>query len=111
MLGFFAAAFTGCATKKIDWTARVGHYTFDQAVLEFGPPDKQAKLQDGTLVAEWLTYRGRHQTFIAPGSYGCCGPYYSTAYPTVIDTSTPDYFLRLIFDPAGGLKDWRRFAR
>ena len=46
-------ALTGCATRnKIDWSARVGNYTFDQTVLELGPPDKQTKLSDGTVVAE-----------------------------------------------------------
>lgn len=46
----------GCATTpKIDWDSRVGHYTYDQAVLELGPPDKAAELSDGTLVAEWFS--------------------------------------------------------
>ena len=45
---------TGCASMRADWGARVGHYTYDQAVTDMGPPDKQAKLTDGTLVAEWL---------------------------------------------------------
>ncbi len=52
-----AALAVGCATSKIDWAGRVGTYTFDQAVLDLGPPDKQAKLTDGTVVAEWLTRR------------------------------------------------------
>lgn len=53
---------TGCATQKINWAGRVGAYTFDQAVVELGPPDKQAKLTDGSVVAEWLTRRGNRQT-------------------------------------------------
>ncbi|HEV2434793.1 MAG TPA: hypothetical protein VG077_02235 [Verrucomicrobiae bacterium] len=57
-LAFAALVVAGCATTKpIDWSGRVGTYTFDQAVTEIGPPDKQAKLSDGRTVAEWITHR------------------------------------------------------
>jgi hypothetical protein len=53
-----AAFFVGCSTTKpIAWNSRVGTYTFDQAVTELGPPDKQAKLSDGRTVAKWITHR------------------------------------------------------
>ncbi len=42
----------------MDWNSRVGSYTYDQAVTELGPPDKQAKLDDGKTVAEWITHHG-----------------------------------------------------
>jgi hypothetical protein len=51
-----ALVLAGCVTQKIDWSARVGNYTYDQAVMELGPPDKSAKLTDGTVVADWLTH-------------------------------------------------------
>jgi hypothetical protein len=56
---FLTIAFVaGCkTTPPIDWNSRVGTYTFDQAVTDFGPPDKQAKLSDGKTVAEWITHR------------------------------------------------------
>ena len=71
----------GCAaTKKIDWGSRVGNYTFDQAVIDLGPPDKQAKLSDGSTVAEWRTSRGQTYAFVPTGFYGhfpwSVGPYY-----------------------------------
>lgn len=44
-------------TPPVDWQARVGTYTYDQAVTELGPPDKQAKLTDGQTVAKWVTHR------------------------------------------------------
>lgn len=98
----------GCATQKIDWAARVGNYTFDQAVGEFGPPDKQARLQDGTLVAEWLTSHGYAFAYPAWGSYpGWCGPF----APAYINTYAPDYLLRLTFGPDGKLKASKQFAR
>src|SRR5882757_1570315 len=54
LIGGFIA---GCkSTPKVDWDARVGSYTYDQAVTDLGPPDKQAKLTDGYTVAEWITH-------------------------------------------------------
>ena len=64
--------FAGCATTKpIDWNSRVGSYTFDQAVTELGPPDKQAKLSDGKTVAQWITHREGGTSFsVGTGFYG-----------------------------------------
>jgi hypothetical protein len=102
----------GCVTQRIDWAGRVGSYTLDQAVVELGPPDKQARLTDGTVVAEWLTRRGyRYPTYVG-GFYGPCSPsYYGPFYPTYVDSYAPDYFLRLTFGPDGRLKAWKRFAK
>ncbi len=100
----------GCATAKIDWAGRVGHYTFDQAVVELGPPDKEAKLSDGARVADWLTQRGRAVIYgAAGGAYG--GPGWTDYAPVGVGPATPDYFLRLNFDAAGQLTAWKKFAR
>ena len=54
-----ALVFAGCATEpKIDWAARIGNYTYDQAVLDFGPPEKSVKLDSGIVVANWITRHG-----------------------------------------------------
>ena len=107
-----ALALTGCATRKIDWAGRVGNYSFDQAVLEIGLPDKQAKLTDGTLVVEWLTRRSYAYSTPAFGYGGYYGsPYGAPFYPPRIDNYSPDYFLRLTFGPDGELIAWKRFAR
>ena len=57
ILWFAAALFiiAGCATNRVDWDSRVGVFTYDQAVTELGPPDKQAKLTDNQTVAEWIS--------------------------------------------------------
>lgn len=60
-LAFALLTITGCATKKINWSGRVGHYHYDQAVTELGPPDKSAKLTDGTTIAEW--YQSKDSRF------------------------------------------------
>ena len=102
--------FAGCVSQKVDWQARIGHYTLDQAVTDLGPPEKSVKLSDGTVVDEWLLSRGHiivapEPYFLPPGSYfGPSTPTYSEAY-------VPDYFLRLTFGPDGRLKSWKRFAR
>lgn len=107
-LALVALVFGGCATRKIDWAGRVGSYTFDQAVTDFGPPDKQARLGDGTTVAEWLTSRGHNHFFAGPGFY----PYgYGSCFPTYIETAAPDWFLRLTFNPDGTLKAWKKCMR
>ncbi len=54
-----AAVLTGCATQRINWPARVGNYTYDQAVTEFGTPYKTTKLSDGSSVVEWMTERSQ----------------------------------------------------
>lgn len=103
--------FAGCATSSIDWSSRLGHYSFDQAVLEFGPPDKQQTLKDGTLVAEWLTGRGYDQVYSVGGAYGARGHFGSHFAPVYVDARAPDYFLRLTFGPDSQLAAWKKFAR
>ncbi|MDB6018948.1 MAG: hypothetical protein JWR19_3437 [Pedosphaera sp.] len=98
----------GCATKpRVDWHSRVGNFTFDQAVLELGPPDKSASLDNGTVVVEWLTQRGYSHGFIGNGNYDPYGP---TAQPYLL-TTTPDRFLRLTFGPDRQLAAWQRVTR
>ncbi len=111
----FAAAFAcllaGCVTgPKIDWNARVGVYTHDQAVTDLGPPDKSAKLTDGTAVEEWLISRNPGRSvLIGPPPYAYSG--YS--YPAYAVDSYPSYewFLRLTFGPDGVLKAWRKYSK
>jgi hypothetical protein len=105
-----ALLLAGCATTpKIDWASRVGIYTHDQAILDFGPPDRTAKLGDGTVVAEWLTRRGYSRGYSAAG-YGYWHGWWPY-YPPYFDSYSPDYFLRLTFGPDGTLKAWQTVTR
>jgi hypothetical protein len=110
---FLAFIVAGCAsTPKVDWNTRVGTYTYDQAVLELGPPDRMAPLTDGSKVAEWLTSRGYAHGYAMPVG----GPYYHYGYygpPAVYysDPPSPDRFLRLTFSPDGRLASWQRVTR
>lgn len=107
-LGLALFTLAGCATHhKVDWSARVGHYTFDQAVADLGPPAKQARLTDGTLVAEWQTERGYAQTYYTPYP-GYRHRYYGGYYAMPTTTYSPDVFLRLTFGPDGQLTAWKK---
>ena len=106
-----ALVLAGCATgPKIDWAARVGNYTYDQAVLELGPPDKVAKLDNGIIVANWITQPGYARTSVGP-------PVFYGYYPGAVIVSsysqgyTPTYFLRLTFGADGRLAAWKKYAQ
>jgi hypothetical protein len=93
-----------CATTpKVDWNSRVGNYMFDQVVLELGPPDKSAKLNDGTTVAEWLTHRGYSR-----GSIHYLTGLWIQQYQ---EPPAPEYYLRLTFGPEGKLQAWKRIVK
>src|SRR2546422_1315490 len=96
VLAMAAFFLSGCkTTPKVDWNSRVGNYTYDQAVAELGPPDKSAKLSDGTMVAEWMTRRG-YSGGTGGVVYGYGYPYYYCPppfYHPYYDPPSPDYFI------------------
>jgi hypothetical protein len=102
-LGILLLQSIGCATRgKSFWNAQVGKLTYDQAVLDMGPPDKRETLSDGTRVAEWLTSRGQSGRAVAVSS----GYYHgSTVW---MEPSAPDTYMRLTFGPDSRLTTWRR---
>lgn len=107
-LGLLAFLGTGCASRRLDWQARVGTYSYDDAVREMGPPDKSAKLTDGSMVADWMTSRGMMSTAIYGTGWHPYSPYaWGGGGPLVVDQGTPDRFLRLTFDPQGKLASWK----
>ncbi len=106
---------TGCASNRVDWAARVGVYTYDDAVREIGPPDKSAKLTDGSVVADWLTSRGTQTatTYSSGwgGGYRRHGAGWAGPGLVIVDPPSPDRFLRLSFDPQGKLASWQKVVR
>lgn len=111
LLPLLAVVLAGCVTTpKIDWPARVGSYTYDQAVTELGPPDKAAKLSDGVTVAEWQVRPA--QIIVTPGPYVAPPFYYYGPFtPMYSTTRFPATYLRLTFAPDGRLKQFKQFAR
>ena len=100
-----ALGLTGCATQRVDWAARVGHYTYKQAVAELGTPEQQHKLADGSVTAEWLTERGYTYTHTSPSAEGPFYPSYPTTY------TAPDQFVRLTFGRDGQLTAWKKLYK
>ena len=96
----------GCQfAKPINWNSRMGSYTYDQAVIEMGPPDSQAKLSDGRLVTKWVTRYG------GGGSVIVSGGYYSNPYGMGIVQTTPNYYERrliLTFNTNNVLAAWSK---
>ena len=110
LLAFLAVAIafiTGCqTTKPIDWNSRVGTYTYDQAVVELGPPDKQAPLSDGKMVAQWITHRNGGSSFgIGTGFYtGGMG----VGVGQSVGSGYRDRILTLTFGADGKLAAWSK---
>jgi hypothetical protein len=98
---------SGCASKpKVDWDARVGNYTYDQAVVELGPPDRESTLTDGRKVVEWVVGRsGGGGLSIGLGGYS--GPV-GVGVSKSVGPGPHDKILRLTFASDGKLQSWAR---
>ena len=88
----------------IEWNSRIGVCNSDQAVIGLGPPDKSAKLTDGTIVAEWMMRRG------------CSGGLMATPTAAILrivitNRLPPDSFVHLTFGRDGRLQAHERVAR
>ena len=104
---FLAGAFfTGCQTlKPVDWNSRVGHYTYNQAISEFGLPNRQTKLSDGKVVSKWFVQPPVAPRFNSGMSY--YGNHGLGAGQTIV-TSHNDHVLQLTFGTNGTLIDWSK---
>src|ERR1700709_1915755 len=102
----------GCkSTPPVDWSSRVGTYTYDQAVIELGPPDKQAKLDDGKTVAEWVTHRSSGGSGLSLGTglfSGGGGSGVGVGVGQSIGSSNSEKVLKLVFDTDNKLASWSR---
>ncbi|HXF09413.1 MAG TPA: hypothetical protein VN625_01425 [Desulfuromonadaceae bacterium] len=110
IVAFLVGWIVGCAsTPKVDWNTRVGNYTYDQAVVELGPPDKQAKLSDNTIVAEWVKRTSGSGFSIGIGGGGLVGSH--TALGGGVSQGVGSYHdkvLKLVFAPDGRLASWSK---
>lgn len=106
MLAIAITLFAGCATNRVDWSSRIGHYTSDQAIIDMGPPDKTAVLSDGRKVYEWVSrYNNNSNVAVATGFGGYPG---SVGF---IQTTGPQYYeskLRLTFTTNNVLSAWSK---
>ena len=97
----------GCqSTPKVNWDTRIGSFTYDEAVIELGPPDKSAPLTDGRLVVEWIKpSRGGFSFGVGMGSYG---GHSGVGVGQSVSSDFPDKVLRLTFGPDYKLTEWSK---
>ncbi len=109
-----ATLFAGaCATQpRTDWAKRVGVFTYDEAVKEYGPPDKKEITSDGVTVADWVLQRGTVYSTPSPG-WGMGGWRHGPwGWNGANDIhSSPDVCLRLQFGPDSRLQSWKQYAK
>ena len=98
---------SGCSTTSgVNWDDRVGVYTYEAALAEFGMPTSLTEMQGGVKAAEWVTSRtGLSATPEPPPAYTRG----ETLTPNMTyGSSAPNKVLRLMFTPDGKLLDWQR---
>src|SRR5436189_6475440 len=108
LLGTAVLLGAGCkSTPKVDWSSRVGTYTYDQAVQELGPPDKTATLSDGKKVAEWVRHsHGGGLSFGIGTGFSSGSAATGVGVGQSMGTGYGDRALRLTFDPDNRLVAW-----
>jgi hypothetical protein len=104
---FLGVAFmSGCkTTPTVDRNSRVGSYTFDQAVADYGSPGKQTKLSDGKTVDQWITLHGSNGSSMGGGFNN---NNYGMGAGQTIAQSYKDHVLELTFGPDGKLVSWAK---
>lgn len=109
LLWVLAAAMVGCASRgRPNWQSRIGTYTLDDGIKEFGPPAARDKTSDGVVVVEWLIQKGLVYSTPAPAWMGGGWGRWMWGTSAVDINSTPDEYLRLQFGPDGRLAAWKR---
>ncbi len=105
LVGLLCFLGVGCETYgKADWKSRVGHYSWDQAIEELGPPESEAKTSDGSRVASWVISRSRTYSTAVRGPM-----HWSWSGQDV--TTTAESHLLLTFNAQSQLKAWKRIYK
>ncbi len=83
--------------NKIDWRSRIGTYTYDEALAEFGAPDVIRETSEG-MIAEWVL---RQSPMVSFGfGFGGVG--------TSVSPAPSGEYLHLRFDRDGKLVESAR---
>ena len=107
ILALAVAFLTGCATTKpVNWDSRVGNYTYNQALSEFGLPNRQVKLSDGKVVSKWFVQPPVGPRFNSGMSY--YGSNHGFGAGQAIGSGFNNQMLQLTFDPNGKLIAWSK---
>ncbi len=109
VLALVCMAVSCASTPKVDWNSRMGRYTFDQAVLDMGPPERSSELSDGTKVAEWFVRAGSSMSFgVGTGYYGSGS---GVGVGQSVTSGRSGQYLRLTFNTEGVLAAWEKVWR
>ena len=95
--------------ETIDWSRRIGSYTWAGAMVDLGRPSMTGEEADGKF-AEWVLRRSPQMSFgvgVGSGSYGRRGGV-GVGVGSSVSPPPKGEKLRLKFDPDGKLKEWRR---
>ena len=121
-LSFLLAALcglaAGCASssnsskpdpKTVNWSERIGAYTYEQAIADLGKPSVVGESNEGRS-AEWILRRSPHMSFgfgVGSGSFGSHSAVGVGVGSTVSPPPSGEY-LQLKFGPDGQLKEWSK---
>ena len=95
--------------RTVNWSERVGTYTYDQALADLGKPAVIGESSDGKT-AEWSLRRSPRVSFglgVGSGSFGHHGGVGVGVGSTVSPPPSGEN-LRLKFDKDGKLKEWSK---
>jgi len=95
--------------KTVNWSERVGTYTYDQALADLGKPAVIGESAEGRT-AEWSLRRSPRVSFglgVGGGSFGGGGGVGVGVGSSVSPPPSGDN-LRLKFGPDGKLKEWSK---
>lgn len=98
----------GCHSTSplVNWDRRIGHYSYDLALVDLGVPVRSTTLNNGSIVADWLTNPGK------PGADEAIGfetqTFLESPFPDRVPP-TPNQYLRLTFGPDQQLTGWLRY--
>ncbi len=97
----------GCRTENSDLPslvqlrAKVGQYTFDDAVRQMGPPASKTELGDHSLIAEWEAGTSSEPSFSF--GLGSSSGNVSTGAGTTVGGKVTHIYRQLQFDQTGKL--------
>ena len=96
---------------KVNWTEKVGHYTYDEALADLGKPEVVGESAGGRT-AEWVLRRSPRMSFgfgVGGASYGG-GSGVGVGVGSSVSPPPRGENLRLVFDSAGQLKEWTKLT-
>ena len=102
----------GCATTpKVNWSNRLGVYTYPQGLAELGQPQQNTISAERTRIATWVLQPGmpggvEHPRPVVHGTTGLPEQGIPRIRPTVLGQ-----YLTLTFGPDGKLSSWKEDYR